>query len=92
MACGCSFLCSIDGFEVLINQGSQEKLELEVDENLLELIKTEADIRKKRQAMIYAQEERRRQVIEYCAIVFLVLVITGSLIGIVYLYVLQRGY
>ena len=30
------------GFEVLINQGSQEKLELEVDENLLELIKTEA--------------------------------------------------
>ncbi len=57
-----------------------------------ELIKTEADIRKKRQAMIYAQEERRRQVIEYCAIVFLVLVITGSLIGIVYLYVLQRGY
>ena len=57
-----------------------------------ELIKTEADIRKKRQAMIYAQEERRRQVIEYCAIVFLVLVITGSLTGIVYLYVLQRGY
>jgi hypothetical protein len=57
-----------------------------------ELIKTEADIRKKRQAMIYAQEERRRQVIEYCAIVFLVLIITGSLIGIVYLYVLQRGY
>ena len=57
-----------------------------------ELIKTEADIRKKRQAMIYAQEERRRQVIEYCAIVFLVLVITGSLIGIVYLYILQRGY
>ncbi len=57
-----------------------------------ELIKTEADIRKKRQAMIYAQEERRRQVIEYCAIVFLVLIISVSLIGIVYLYVLQRGY
>lgn len=29
------------GFEVLINQGKEEKLELEVDENLLELIKTE---------------------------------------------------
>ena len=29
-----------------------------------ELLKTEADIRKKRQAMIYAQEERRRKVFE----------------------------
>lgn len=29
------------GFEVIINQGNEEKLELEVDENLLELITTE---------------------------------------------------
>jgi Putative auto-transporter adhesin, head GIN domain len=29
------------GYEVLINQGSEERLELEVDENLLELIETE---------------------------------------------------
>ncbi|MCB0400497.1 MAG: DUF2807 domain-containing protein [Flavobacteriales bacterium] len=30
------------GFEVLLNQGKEEKLELEVDENLLELIQTES--------------------------------------------------
>tara|TARA_X000000950_G_C13648492_1_gene550641 strand:- start:96 stop:575 length:480 start_codon:yes stop_codon:yes gene_type:complete len=57
-----------------------------------ELIKTEADIRKKRQQMIYAQQERRRQVIEYCAIGLLVLVVFSAIFGIAYLYVLQRGY
>lgn len=31
----------LGGFEVILNQGKEEKLELEVDENLLELIKTE---------------------------------------------------
>lgn len=33
-----------------------------------ELLKTEADIRKKRQAAIYAQAEKRRQVLEWTAI------------------------
>ena len=47
-----------------------------------ELIKTEADIRKKRQQMIYAQEERRRQLIEYCAIGVLVIVVVGFLLGL----------
>ena len=56
-----------------------------------ELIKTEADIRKKRQQMIYAQEERRRQILEWCAIGLLVFVVIGFLGGVVYLYA-NRGY
>ena len=54
-----------------------------------ELIKTEADIRKKRQAMIYAQAERRRQIVEYCAVGLLVIVVVGFLIGVAYLYSLR---
>ena len=56
-----------------------------------ELLKTEADIRKKRQEMIYAQEERRRQILEYCAIGFLALVVIGFVIGIAYLYAVNKG-
>ncbi len=56
-----------------------------------ELLRTEADIRKKRQKMIYDQEERRRKVLEICAITFLVLIIGASVIGLVYLY-MNRGY
>ena len=54
-----------------------------------ELIKTEADIRKKRQAMIYAQAERRRQIVEICAVGLLVIVVVGFLIGVAYLYSLR---
>ena len=56
-----------------------------------ELLKTEADIRKKRQEMIYAQEERRRQILEWCAIGFLVLVVLGFFVGLAYLYALNKG-
>ena len=52
-----------------------------------ELIKTEGDIRKKRQQMIYAQEERRRQVLEAVGIILLVVLIGASVFGIAYLYV-----
>ena len=55
-----------------------------------ELIKTEGDIRKKRQQMIYAQEERRRQLIEIVAVIGLVLVIGGTLVGFLYLYTTTR--
>lgn len=55
-----------------------------------ELIKTEGDIRKKRQEMIYAQEERRRQVFEVIAVIGLVLVIGGTLVGFLYLYTTTR--
>jgi len=55
-----------------------------------ELIKTEADIRKKRQEAIYAQQERRQQVLEIIGIGFLMIVISGALIGFAYLYSLRN--
>lgn len=55
-----------------------------------ELIKTEGDIRKKRQEAIYAQQERRQQVLEIIGIGFLMLVIAGALIGFAYLYSLRN--
>jgi len=56
-----------------------------------ELLKTEADIRKRRQEMIYAQEERRRQILEWCAIGLLVIVVLGFVVGMAYLYALNKG-
>jgi len=50
-----------------------------------ELIRTEASIRKKRQETIYAQEERRRQFFEILAIGFLVLIIAGFVIFLIWL-------
>ncbi len=55
-----------------------------------ELLKTEGDIRKKRQQMIYAQEERRRQILEVIGIIVLVLIIGGFALGLTYLYVQSR--
>ena len=51
-----------------------------------ELIKTEGDIRKKRQAAIYDQQERRQKLLEIFAITILILVIAGGLLGTAYLY------
>ena len=45
-----------------------------------ELLRTEAEIRKKRQKMIYDQKERQKAVIEYTIATILVLVTTGVLI------------
>ena len=56
-----------------------------------ELLRTEADIRKKRQQAIYDQKERQRKLLEWIAIGFLVLVIGGFIFGIGYLW-LNRGY
>ena len=56
-----------------------------------ELLRTEADIRKKRQQAIYDQKERQRKLFEWIAIGFLVLVIGGFIIGIGYLW-MNRGY
>ena len=56
-----------------------------------ELLRTEADIRKKRQQAIYDQQERRRKILEYIAIGVLVLVVGGFIIGLIYLW-LNRGY
>ena len=56
-----------------------------------ELLRTEADIRKKRQQAIYDQKERQRKLFEWIAIGFLVLVIGGFILGIGYLW-MNRGY
>ena len=56
-----------------------------------ELLATEASIRKKRQAMIYAQEERRRKIIEIIGVTFLCLVIAGFLGFMLYLFLETRG-
>tara|TARA_Y100001937_G_C7048082_1_gene297797 strand:- start:350 stop:832 length:483 start_codon:yes stop_codon:yes gene_type:complete len=50
-----------------------------------ELIKTEADIRKKRQETIYAQKERQKHLLEILAISVLVLTILGFVLFIAYL-------
>ena len=57
-----------------------------------ELLATEASIRKKRQEAIYAQQDRQRKFFEILAVIGLVLVASAFVIGIVYLYVQNRGY
>ena len=57
-----------------------------------ELLRTEADIRKKRQKMIYDQEERWRKIWEWVAIGFLGLMVTGFIAFMFYLYLSTRGY
>ena len=56
-----------------------------------ELLRTEADIRKKRQQAIYDQKERQRKILEIIAIIGLVVVIGGFIIGLIWLW-LNRGY
>ncbi len=56
-----------------------------------ELLKTEGDIRKKRQKAIYDQEERRRKVLEAVAIALGIVVVGGFAIFIVVLAAKARG-
>lgn len=49
-----------------------------------ELLKTEADIRKRRQQAIYDQQERRRKIFEIIMVVIASLAMMGLLIGIVW--------
>ena len=55
-----------------------------------ELLKTEADIRKRRQATIYAQEERRRKILEIVAICVLVIVVGGFIFFLAYLWAVRE--
>ena len=50
-----------------------------------ELIKTEADIRKKRQETIYAQKERQKHLLEVLAIGVCVLAVLGFILFLAYL-------
>tara|TARA_X000001036_G_scaffold506_1_gene425 strand:+ start:154 stop:636 length:483 start_codon:yes stop_codon:yes gene_type:complete len=56
-----------------------------------ELLQTEANIRKKRQEAIYAQEEYRRKVIEWVAICAAVLTVLGMIGFFLWLAMEQRG-
>jgi len=56
-----------------------------------ELVKTEADIRKRRQETIYAQEERQKKLFEIIAIGVLVLIVTAAAGGILYLIYLKNN-
>lgn len=56
-----------------------------------ELIKTEADIRKRRQETIYAQEERRRKLFEGIMITVLVLIVGSAIFGLLYLFYLRNN-
>ena len=56
-----------------------------------ELLRTEADIRKKRQQAIYDQKERQRQIMEIVGVIVLILVIGGFLFGLGWLWYENRG-
>ena len=56
-----------------------------------ELIKTEVDIRKKRQKAIYDQEERQRKFFEVTAIIIGITVLAGALFTLVYFVAKARG-
>ncbi len=56
-----------------------------------ELVKTEADIRKKRQEMIYAQQERRQELLNAVGIIVLLVALAGVIVGVVYMVMLDRG-
>tara|TARA_B100000035_G_C20841445_1_gene483227 strand:+ start:19 stop:501 length:483 start_codon:yes stop_codon:yes gene_type:complete len=56
-----------------------------------ELIRTEADIRKKRQQAIYAQQEYRQKVIEWIMICVASLIVMGMVTGFIYLVLYDRG-
>ena len=50
-----------------------------------ELLKTEADVRKRRQKMVYDQKERQKKVLDGVLIGLLVLIATGAVVGFIIL-------
>ena len=56
-----------------------------------ELLRTEAQIRKRRQQAIYDQAERRRKFIEISAVIFLAMVTAGFIIWVVWMFMKTRG-
>ena len=56
-----------------------------------ELLRTEGEIRKKRQKLIYDQKERQRKLIEGTLIAFLILLVGSAVVGLIYLYMSTRG-
>ena len=56
-----------------------------------ELIKTEGDIRKRRQAAVYAQQERQQKFIEMTAIIAAVIVLGSLIVGLIWFVGRARG-
>ena len=56
-----------------------------------ELIKTEGDIRKRRQAAVYAQQERQQKFIEMTAIIAAVAVLGSLIVGLIWFVGRARG-
>ena len=56
-----------------------------------ELLRTEGEIRKKRQKAIYDQQERRKRILEYIAIFFLIAIMGTFIFGLGYLFLQTRG-
>ena len=56
-----------------------------------ELLRTEGEIRKKRQKAIYDQQERRKRILEYIAIIFLIAIMGTFIFGLGYLFLQTRG-
>ena len=56
-----------------------------------ELLRTEGEIRKKRQKLIYDQKERQRKLIEGILIAILIILVGGAVVGLVLLYMSTRG-
>ena len=50
-----------------------------------ELLRTEGDIRKKRQQALYDQQERRQKILEIIAIIGLVLVVSTFVVGLIWI-------
>ena len=50
-----------------------------------ELLRTEADVRKRRQKMIYDQKERQKKLIDGILIGILILICTGAIVGFIML-------
>ena len=57
-----------------------------------ELLRTEADIRKKRQKAIYDQQERQKEVFNAIGIIFLVLLIAGVIVFGLYTVIQIKGH
>lgn len=55
-----------------------------------DLLRTEATIRKQRQETLYKQREKRKQLVDIILITFLIILVGGAMIGLLWLY-LNRG-
>jgi len=56
-----------------------------------DLIKTEVDIRKRRQETIYKQQEKKRKLFEALAIIFMIAIFAASILGVAWLYRVNKA-